>query len=119
MAIALLASGAVPQAQAPQPQAPAPAPPPAVDEASTIIEVRALVQQLVSGQTARVVDRFSDKMKAGLSEAELKQVLTTLANQAGPYKSQGDATFGTNGALRQVTITCQFERGAVDVVAHP
>jgi uncharacterized protein len=107
IAIALLASSAVPHAQAPVPS-------PAVDEASTLIEVRALVQQLVSGETARVVDRFTDQMKASVSEAQLKQGLAALAIQTGAFKSQVAARFEPKGALRQVVVTNQYERSALD-----
>ena len=111
MAMALLVLTALAHAQGP-PQAQAPAP--AVDEASTVAEARALTQLLISGDTAKVVERFNDQMKAGLSEAQLKQGLATLASQAGAFKSLGTARFETKGALRQVTVTSDYERGALD-----
>src|SRR6187455_2575567 len=105
-----LALTAWPQAQAPpqaSPQTQTQAP--AVDEASTVAEARALIQQLVSGDVARVVARFTDQMKAALSEAQLKQGLASIASQAGVFKSQGAARFELKGALRQVIVTGDYE----------
>ncbi len=105
--------------QAPATQAPPQAPAtqaPAPDEASTIAQARALVQQLLAGDTAPLVARFTDQVKAAVSEAQIKQGVAGLPAQVGAFQSQGTARFEAKGPLRVVTVTCQYERAAIEVV---
>lgn len=84
-------------------------------EALIVAGTRALVDALFAGRTAALVGRFDDEMKAALPEAQLKQAVATVVQQAGAYKGITDSRVSMRDGIRLVVLTCDFANGPVDV----
>ena len=84
-------------------------------ETLVVAGTRALVDALFSGRTAALVGRFNDDLKEALPEAQLKQAVTTVVQQAGAYKGVTDSRVTTRDGIRLVVVTCDFANGPVDV----
>lgn len=83
--------------------------------APLVAETRTLVEGLLAGRTAPVVQRFDERMAAALSEAQMNLTLTAVEQQAGAFRSITGTRSQTRGAMRAVVVTCDFANGAVDV----
>lgn len=84
-------------------------------ETLVVAGTRALVDALFSGRTAALVGRFNDDLREALPEAQLKQAVTTVVQQAGAYKGVTDSRVTTRDGIRLVVVTCDFANGPVDV----
>jgi dienelactone hydrolase len=84
-------------------------------EALIVAGTQALVDALFAGRTAALVGRFDDEMKAALPEAQLKQAVATVVQQAGAFKGITDSRVSMRDGIRLVTLTCDFANGPVDV----
>lgn len=83
--------------------------------APLVAETRALVEGLMAGRTAPVVQRFDERMAAALSEAQMNQTLTAVKQQAGAFRSVTGTRSQVRGTMRAVVVACDFANGAVDV----
>jgi hypothetical protein len=86
--------------------------PAAVDSVAVAKDV---VDALAAGDTAKVVGKFDAQMAAALPAAQLSQVWSGVQAQYGPYKSQAGTRTEKVQGVDAVFVTCQFERGKVDV----
>lgn len=103
------ASAADPAA-APAPAAPEPAA--ATGPTATATE---LVTALAAGDTAGASKNFDSTMRQGLPASQLSQVWSGLVAQLGSYKGQTGTRVEKVGGMDVVYVTCEFERGKVDV----
>jgi dienelactone hydrolase len=79
-------------------------------------DAKAFVELLRQQEFAKIEALFTEQMKAALPEDKLKATWTTLAMQAGAFKQQRGARMEVVGNMRRVTVTCDFERAALDLV---
>lgn len=83
--------------------------------APLVAQARTLVDQIMASDTAPFVALFNDKMKAAVTEAQLRDVLSSVVVQAGAYKRQVSTRTQTQNGMRAVMVTCEFERSHVDL----
>lgn len=79
-------------------------------------DAQAFVEMLQKQEFAKAETLFTDQMKAALPEDKLKTTWATLVMQAGAFKVQRGARTETVGNMTRVTVTCDFERMALDLV---
>jgi dienelactone hydrolase len=89
--------------------------PQADPHASLVAFTRVLVEGLVAGRTAPVVQRYDERMAAALPEAQLALALTSLRQQAGDFRSITATRAQVRGNVRAVVATCDFANGPVDI----
>jgi fermentation-respiration switch protein FrsA (DUF1100 family) len=83
--------------------------------AAVIARAEAFVDLLGAQQFDKAVAQFDAKMKAALSEAQLKTGWAAVIQQAGTFKQRLSVRSEQRGAVHAVLVTCQFERGRQDV----
>lgn len=83
--------------------------------AAVIARAESVVDLLVAQQFDKIVAQFDAKMKAALSEAQLKMAWTNVTTQAGAFKQRLGARSEQRGEVHAVLVTCQFERGRQDI----
>lgn len=89
---------------------------PAADLAAV---TRGLVEGLMAGRTAPLVERFDEKMKAALPEAQLATAVRVVQSQGGAFRGVTGTRATSRDGVRIVTVVCDFANGPVDVtVAH-
>jgi len=90
--------------------------PPSDPQAPLSVETRALVEGLMAGKTAPVVERYDARMAKALPEPQLVLAMTTLRQQAGEFRGVTGTRSEVRGAIRAVIVTCDFANGPVDVM---
>ena len=89
---------------------------PQTDPAAPLVaQTRALVEGLIAGRTAPVVQRYDPRMAAALPEAQLALTITSLKQQTGEFRSITATRTQVRGDIRVVVATCDFVNGPVDV----
>lgn len=73
-----------------------------------------IVDKLAAGNFADVVSTFDGTMKAVLSEAALRDTWTSLLQQTGPFKNQGNVRTTTEQGLEVVYVECVFEKSKLN-----
>lgn len=76
---------------------------------------RAAVERLIKGDFAAVVATFDDKMRAALSEAQLRGAWESVLAQAGAFKQVRDPRLATKGEYQIVVLPAEFERANVEI----
>ncbi len=76
---------------------------------------RAAVERLLKGDFAAVVATFDDKMRAALSEAQLRGAWESVLAQAGAFLRVRDPRVTTKGEYQIVVLPAEFERASVDI----
>lgn len=74
-----------------------------------------LVEDLVHGRYAAVEATFSSEVKAGLSEAKLRETWEQLTGQVGAYRSHGEPKVGTAEGFTIVLVPVEFEHAKLGV----
>lgn len=72
---------------------------------------RALARQFNDGDAEGMFRAFNDDMKRAVPEAQLRRVLTELADRVGKIQTVGPAEYGPG----RVSYRCACERGALDL----
>lgn len=83
--------------------------------ADLVATTRALVEGLMAGRTAPLVERFDEKMHAALPEAQLATAVKVVQSQSGAFRAVRATRTSERDGVRIVVATCDFERGPVDV----
>ena len=83
--------------------------------AALVTETRALVEGLLSGRTAPLVQKFDERMAGALPVAQLAQAVTSVKQQAGEFRTITATRTQVRETVRIVVATCDFENGPVDV----
>lgn len=73
------------------------------------------VDLIAKGEFSRAVENFDSVMTRAMPEEKLKQVWQTVVKQAGRFKKQTGARTEILPKYEIVYITCQFEKGPLDV----
>jgi fermentation-respiration switch protein FrsA (DUF1100 family) len=73
------------------------------------------VTELTGANYGKFFARFDEKMQAALPEAKLSEMWRAITTQAGAFKSQGAIRQDRSDQYDIVTVTCQFEKAALDV----
>lgn len=76
---------------------------------------RTLVNALMNGRTAPLVERFDEKMRAALPESQLGVAVKAVQSQAGAFRGVTATRTMARDGVRMVVATCDFENGQVDV----
>jgi uncharacterized protein len=76
---------------------------------------RSMVERLVKRDFASVVATFDEKIRAALSEEQLRAAWDNVLAQAGEFKQMGQARLLTKGDNQIVIITGEFERGKTNI----
>ena len=74
-----------------------------------------LVDALAREDAAAAVKDFDSAMKSALSPAQLEQLWNGLLTQYGGFKKRAGTRTQKIQGLDVVFVTCQFERGSVDL----
>jgi hypothetical protein len=84
--------------------------------ADTNFETKAkgIVDKLAAGNFADVVSTFDATMKSVLSEAALRNTWTSLLQQTGPFKNQGNVRTTTEQGFEVVYVECVFEKSKLN-----
>lgn len=80
-----------------------------------VARAKDVVARLASGDLEPLIDGFNDKMKAAASADVLRGLMPAIANQIGAFKAAGATHTATRDSLRIVSVTCDFERGSMDI----
>jgi hypothetical protein len=88
---------------------------PAVPSATPETVATGLVDALARGDAASAVKDFDSTMKSGLPPAQLEQLWNGLVGQYGTFKNRAGARTQKVQGLDAVFVTCEFERGSVDL----
>lgn len=78
-------------------------------------KAQVFVTMLSQGDYSRCVAAFDETMKAGLPEPKLQEAWTTIQSQAGNFQKQIGVRQTRESGYDVVYVTCQFEKGKVDV----
>jgi hypothetical protein len=70
---------------------------------------------LSEGNYSECIARFDQTMKDGLPESKLHEAWNTIQNQVGVFQKQIGVRQVREGGFDVVYVTCQFERGKIDV----
>jgi pimeloyl-ACP methyl ester carboxylesterase len=73
------------------------------------------VSELAGANYGKFFARFDEKMQAAMPETKLPEMWKAITAQAGAFKSQGAIRQSKASQYDVVTITCQFEKAALDV----
>jgi len=76
---------------------------------------RQLVARMASGQFDKASEPFDDTMKRVLPADKLKQAWDSVAKQYGPLQRTTEARTETVLKYKVVFVTCEFQRGPLDV----
>lgn len=76
---------------------------------------RSAVERMVRGDFAAVVATFDDKMRAALSEAQLRGAWDNVLAQAGAFKQVREPRVTSKGEYQIVVFRAEFERAQVDI----
>jgi hypothetical protein len=76
---------------------------------------KTLVAQMASGEFGKAIEPFDDTMKRVLPADKLKQVWDGVIRQYGPLQRTTEARTETIKKYKAVLVTCEFERGPLDV----
>jgi hypothetical protein len=85
-------------------------------DTAAIDHARKIRQSLIQGKFADVTMEFTSQMAAALTAERLGQVWAGLKQQAGEYQSEISAQTAMQQGFTAVTIGCQFERVALDMI---
>jgi dienelactone hydrolase len=80
-----------------------------------IAHAQKFVELLATGEFFKAVENFDDVMTKAMPEEKLKQVWQTVLKQAGQFKKQAGVRTEILPKYESVYITCQFEKGPLDV----
>ncbi len=83
--------------------------------AALVADTRALVEGLLAGRPAPLVQKFDERMAGALPEAQLAQAVTAVKAQAGEFRAITATRTQVRETVRIVVATCDFENGPVDV----
>lgn len=98
-----------------QASAPAATATPAISPLQLQTIAQTVVDQLGKGDYSAIVTRFDGPMQSMLPEPKLKESWEHLITQAGGYQKQTGVRIEERQGHRIVTVTCQFEKGLVDI----
>jgi uncharacterized protein len=70
---------------------------------------------LVKQDFAKVFAEFTPAMRAAMPEDRLRATWVALIAQVGAFKQQRGVRLETRGDMRVAIVTCDFERGAIDL----
>jgi len=88
----------------------------AYPEDTPIVEAaRGVVSELSSGKYGALHARFDATMKAALPEEKVPEMWKSIVAQFGSFQSQGAARQEKSGGFDIVFVTCQFEKGAMEL----
>jgi dienelactone hydrolase len=76
---------------------------------------KTVVDNLAKGDYPAVVAAFDTSLQSKLTPDTLKQSWQGLTDKLGAYQQQTGTTSGTLQGYQEVSVTCQFEKGAMDV----
>ena len=85
-------------------------------EDRAIDHARRTLELLHQGQFAEVAMEFNSQMAAALSVDQLGGVWKILRSQVGDFESVSDQRVTNAQGVTAVTLECQFERAALDVI---
>lgn len=86
------------------------------DAAAPILaDSRILVEGLLTGRAAPLVQRFDEQMKGALTERQLTEAVASVKQQAGDFLGITNTRVTTRDDARIVVVTCDFAQGPVDV----
>ena len=74
------------------------------------------IHQMADGDFAGACRLFDSNMAQALPEAKLKATWLQLVNQAGAFQEIGSGQVAERQGNRIVTVTCQFEKAAMDIL---
>ena len=74
-----------------------------------------LVDLLVKQDFAAVFAQFTPQMQAAIPLDRLRETWAGLTTQLGAFKQQRGVRLETRGVMRVAIVTCEFERGAIDM----
>lgn len=80
-----------------------------------IAHAQKFVELLAKGEFSKAVENFDNVMTKAMPEEKLKQVWQTVMKQAGQFKKQAGVRTEILPKFNSVYITCQFEKGPLDV----
>jgi uncharacterized protein len=100
-----------------QTQAPAQSQPPADqagDSSTTAAAAQKIIQQLVSGEFAKVEALYDDRMATALPPGKLAESWPNLIQQEGPFESISDTQTIRVQGLEVVKLACKFANATLD-----
>ena len=74
-----------------------------------------LVESLVDQNYLAVTEDFNETLKGELTPEKLEEAWKTAADQMGPFKKQLGVKTEREQDVNVVSVTCEFEKGALDV----
>jgi len=80
-----------------------------------IAQAKEFVGLMVKGEFSKAVENFDSVMSKAMPNEKLKEVWQTVVKQAGPFKKQKGTRTETLPKFDIVYVTCQFEKGDLDV----
>ncbi len=80
-----------------------------------ISQAKEFVDMMVKGEFSKAVENFDNVMSKAMPEEKLKEVWQTVIKKAGPFKKQKSTRTETLPKFDIVYVTCQFEKGDLDV----
>jgi fermentation-respiration switch protein FrsA (DUF1100 family) len=80
-----------------------------------IAQAKEFVDLMVKREFSRAVENFDSVMSKAMPEEKLKEVWRTVIKRAGPFKKQKGTRTETLPKFDIVYVTCQFEKGNLDV----
>jgi dienelactone hydrolase len=91
------------------------APAAADDKSDAIAHARAVLDALVKEDFDAASKDFDEAMRKNVPPEKLKQTWKSVLHQYGAFKSVLDTSVEARGRAQVVTLTCQFEKAALDV----
>jgi dienelactone hydrolase len=85
------------------------------DKSDATAHARALLDALLKEDYDAASKDFDEAMKKNVPTDKLKEVWKSVLRQSGPFKSVVATNVEARGRAQVVTLTCQFEKAAIDV----
>ena len=85
------------------------------DQAALIARAQDVVRRLVSGDVEPLLPSFTEPMKRAIDADGLRRLIPGMTAKLGAFKAQTGARFESQGVMRVVFVTCEFERASVDI----
>jgi uncharacterized protein len=76
---------------------------------------KTVVDNYAKGDYPAIVAAFDASLQSQVTSDSIKQSWLGLTNQLGAYQQQTGTSSGTFQGYQEVSVTCQFEKGAMDI----
>ncbi|MEO7135754.1 MAG: alpha/beta fold hydrolase [Vicinamibacterales bacterium] len=86
-----------------------------IDQVALVARAQEVVARLVSGDVQPLLHTLTEKMQAAVDANGLQRLIPSLVAQVGPFQSQIVARFESQGVMRVVLVSCEFERATVEI----